>query len=98
MLAGCQPHQAPRTESFELAEVAYRHGDYDAALANYEGFLKRYPMSPLAQMARLRVRCIEREVRAMLDRPDAPRPIYRAQRPDTTTDAPVAADSEPSPL
>lgn len=80
----CQPSAMTETESFEHAEVAYREGHYRAAIDGYEAFLERYPRSPLAKIARLRIRCINREVRSMLGRTGMPRPLYRGEPQDAT--------------
>ncbi len=93
-LTACQPSARTETESFESAEVAYREGRYEAALDGYEGFLKRYPRSPLADIAKTRIRTINREVRSMLGRTDTPRPMYRAPSDNATaSDIPDATSS-----
>lgn len=85
--AGClvDPSET-KTSSFELAEEAYRRGTYSEALDGYEDFLKRHPTSPLAKVAKQRIRCINREVRSMLGRSDSPRPVYRADAQTSTRD------------
>ena len=82
--SACSSVRETETQSFERAEQAYRQGDYHAALEGYHAFIKRHPKSPLTRMAKLRIRCVQREVRAMLDRSDMPRPIYRSASPNTT--------------
>lgn len=94
-LTACQSTFEAETVSFERAETAYRHGDYDAALQGYHTFLKRHPKSPLASMAKLRIRCIQREVKALLDRHDMPRPIYLGSQPDATHNS--AKTKKPTP-
>ena len=84
LLGGCRAGATTQTNSFEIAETAYKTGDYKSALDGYEGFLRAYPSSPLAQVARLRIRCIHREVRSLLGRTDTPRPMYRGQSPNAT--------------
>ena len=79
MALGCQPSAATETRSFESAEQAYRSGQYRQALDGYELFLKRYPNSPLAEVASTRIRCVNREVRGMLGRKNMPRPMYRGE-------------------
>lgn len=81
---GCQPTRQTETQSFELAEEAYRTGRYREAIDGYESFLERYPSSPLASTARVRIRSLTREVRSMLGRADTPRPIYRGKGADAT--------------
>lgn len=83
MLA-CTPPLPPETESFEAAEAAYRQGDYQDAIDGYQAFLKNYPASPLARVARQRLHAINRELRAVLKRTDMPRPHYRDQSANTT--------------
>jgi hypothetical protein len=75
---GCGEARSTETDSFEAAERLYRRADYRRALALYQKFLDHYPNSPLADTARLRIRCIHREVSTMLDRHDMPRPVYHA--------------------
>lgn len=82
--SACSSRDEAETVSFERAEVAYRQGHYKVAVKGYHEFLKRHPKSPLARMAKLRIRCIQREVRAMLDRHDMPRPIYIGSKSDAT--------------
>lgn len=72
----CEDPQHTQTQAFEYAEAHYRNGDYDAALDGYQAFLKAYPDSPLAETAELRIRCIHREVRAVMMKKDSPRPMY----------------------
>lgn len=65
---------------FEAAEVNYREGDYSAALEGYQDFLRRYPASPLATTAEMRVRNIRREVSSLMERTGSPRPTYHGSR------------------
>ena len=81
---GCQPSSSTETSTFEQAEIAYREGSYRRALDSYERFLERYPRSPLAATARMRIRCINREVQAMLGRTGTPRPLYLGEGEDAT--------------
>ena len=81
LCSACEPPLPPETESFEAAEVAYRGGRYQEAIGGYEAFLKHYPASPLAKIARLRLRAINHEVGAVLKRNDMPRPDYRERAP-----------------
>lgn len=80
----CQDDSVTETKSFETAEIAYRSGSYNKAMDGYETFLKRYPNSPLADVAKLRIRSINREVRGMLGRTGTPRPVYRGEKNDAT--------------
>lgn len=80
--SACQPDQVTETQSFEHAELAYRQGRYQRAMSGYQTFLKRYPSSPLAQIATLRLRTIEREQQGMLGRTDTPPPLYRGEDED----------------
>lgn len=75
--SACLQTQNTETRSFEKAEIYYRKGNYDKALLGYSAFIHNHPNSPMVKMAKLRVRCIQREVRAMLDRQDMPKPVYR---------------------
>jgi hypothetical protein len=81
LCCACEPPLPPETESFEAAEVAYRKGSYQEAIDGYESFLRHYPASPLARIARLRLRAINREVGAVLKRHDMPTPEYREPSP-----------------
>lgn len=76
-MGACLQTQNTETTSFERAEKYYRKGNYDKALVGYTAFVNEHPHSPLVKMAQLRIRCIQREVRGMLDRQDMPRPVYR---------------------
>lgn len=78
----CEQDRITETESFEQAEVAYREGSYKVALDNYEQFLVHYPHSPLAKVAVLRIRTINREVQSMLGRTSTPPPLYRGEQQD----------------
>ncbi len=76
MGTACEDPQHTQTQAFQYAEAHYRDGDYDAALDGYQAFLDAYPDSPLAKTAELRIRCIHREVRAVMMQKDTPRPRY----------------------
>ncbi len=76
----CEGTQKTETSMFESAEVDYRLGNYDNALSGYQAFLRRYPSSPLAPTAQMRVRSIHREVSSMMERPGTPRPVYHGFR------------------
>ena len=82
---GCQDPEITETTHFEAAEHHYRQGDFEAALTGYEDFLRRYPGSPLAETAEMRLRNIRREVSSVMERPGSPRPIYHGSRPDQST-------------
>ena len=88
--AGCAPAQQTETASFEAAEDRYREAEYQSALTLYQHFLRRYPTSPLAEVARLRIRSIHREVHGILGRNDMPRPRYRATGRDAAAVPPPA--------
>lgn len=87
LLAACQPGEVTETESFEKAEVAYRDGRYKSAIDDYERFLVRYPHSPLAEVAELRIRTISREIQSMLGRTATPPPLYRGEAKDAIKNA-----------
>lgn len=72
----CDGPRTTETQAFETAEAHYKGGDYEVALAGYESFLKLYPTSPLAGVARTRIRNIRREVDSMLGRSEGLRPVY----------------------
>lgn len=82
MLPGCEQQRITETESFEQAEVAYREGRYRSALDDYEQFLRHYPRSPLAKIAALRIKTINREVQSMLGRTATPPPLYIGEGQD----------------
>ena len=77
VFGACEPVHVTETASFEEAEVAYRQGHYASALDGYERFVARYPSSPLAEVAELRIRAISREIQSMLGRTKTPPPLYR---------------------
>jgi len=100
---GCQASSTTETASFEQAEVAYRAGQYSRALDGYQGFLKRYPKSPLASVARTRIRCISREIRGLKGRKGVPLPIYKggssvsaANQPDKSPEVKPDRPASPS--
>lgn len=86
-LTACQPGEVTETESFEQAEVAYRQGRYKSAIDDYERFLVRYPHSPLAEVAELRIRTISREIQSLLGRTATPPPLYRGEATDAIKNA-----------
>ncbi len=88
MMTACRPSEVTETESFEKAEVAYREGRYKSAIDDYEKFLVRYPHSPLAEVAELRIRTISREIQSMLGRTDTPPPLYRGEATDAIKNTP----------
>lgn len=92
VLAACEPPGKTETVLYEEAEVHYRAGDYQRALDGYESFLKLYPESPLADVARIRIRSINREVNAVLGRSDIPKPKWIPPRNAEITES---AQSEP---
>ena len=96
-LTGCEGPDHTQTASFEAAEVHYRQGHYERALDGYQSFLKRYPDSPLAEVAELRIRTIKREVSSMLGRAELPRPIYRSGDPGPADSKGAAAGADAGP-
>lgn len=88
-LAACEDPKAPPATQFERAEELLRAGDYDGATRLYEEFIDDHPHSPLAPIARLRLRNIDRELEAVMGRRATPAPIY--VRPDVP--APDADDA-----
>ncbi len=91
------------TALFENAELRYVRGDYDGAQILYEEFLRRHPISPLADLAAQRQATIERELDAVMGRRGAPAPVYvnpygRRPAPPPATDgfAPVQAPEIPT--
>jgi hypothetical protein len=83
-LAACEEPQPPPVTQFERAEELLRAGDYDGATRLYEAFLADHPRSPLARVARQRLRNIDRELEAVMGRRATPAPIYI--RPEPTAD------------
>ena len=78
-------------------------GIEDGALDGYQGFLKRYPKSPLASVARTRIRCISREIRGLKGRKGVPLPIYKggssvsaANQPDKSLEVKPDRPASPS--
>ena len=76
VIVGCDGDRAAETTLFETAEVDYRQGNYEDAMSGYQVFLQRYPQSPLATTAEMRLRSIHREVSSVMEHSDAPRPSY----------------------
>jgi hypothetical protein len=73
---GCRERPPRPSEVFAQAEEHYQRGEYDAALDDYQVFLERHPRSPLTETARMRIRAINREIRAVMDREHVPSPTY----------------------
>lgn len=95
MLSGCEHSKRPRTSLFGEAEQHFERGEYDDALDDYQAFLERFPRSPLAETARLRVRSINREVQSLMETQDMPEPRYIADDP-TNHPADDSVNSQPS--
>jgi len=96
VLSGCEHSERPRTSLFQQAEQHFERGEYDDALDDYQAFLERFPRSPLAETARLRVRSINREVQSLMETQNMPEPQYVADHP-TNHPADDSVNSEPSP-
>ncbi|RAL25264.1 hypothetical protein DL240_03365 [Lujinxingia litoralis] len=94
-LGACKDPEATETELFEAAEVHYRDGNYGEALSGYQGFLKRYPTSPLAPTVEMRLRNIHREVGSVMERQGSPSPVYHGSRGDQSSAGPVLDVSAP---
>jgi hypothetical protein len=75
-LAACHPSQKPQRSLFDDAEAAYRSGNYDIAIKNYEAFEKAFPDHPLAPLAKQRIGNIEREFESVMARKQGSKPIY----------------------
>lgn len=90
VVVGCHEPQPPPTDEFERAETLLHAGDYDGAAGLYTDFLDRHPSSPLAPIARQRLRNIDRELEAVMGRRSTPAPIYI--RPPTPEEGPAEAD------
>ncbi len=58
----CQQQHVPSRVYFDEAETAYRAGNYDLALQQYEYFLKQNPDPQLARLAERRKLSITREI------------------------------------
>jgi outer membrane protein assembly factor BamD (BamD/ComL family) len=95
VLSGCEPSERPRTSLFQQAEQHFKRGEYDDALDDYQAFLERFPRSPLAETARLRVRSINREVQSLMETQNMPEPHYIADGP-TNHPAGDSVNSQPS--
>ena len=97
--SGCQRSEVQRTSLFETAERHFERGEYDAALDDYQAFVDRYPRSPLAETARLRIRSINREVQSMMNRKSGPEARYVGTEGDDDPEAPAPepASDEPAP-
>ena len=74
--SGCEDGIEAETSAFEAAEIDYRQGNYADAMEGYQAFLERYPQSPLAPSAEMRLRSIHREVSSVMERTGSPRPSY----------------------
>jgi hypothetical protein len=72
----CHDPLPPPAQAFEDAEARLREGDYDGATRLYQTFLASHPHSPLAPIARQRLRNIDRELEAVMGRRATPAPIY----------------------
>jgi hypothetical protein len=75
VLPACEPPALEETTLFERAEELYEVGDYDGASELYTRFLENHANSPLAEMAALRLRLVEREVDAVMGRRGSPAPL-----------------------
>lgn len=95
VLSGCEHSERPRTSLFQQAEQHFERGEYDDALDDYQAFLQRFPRSPLAETARLRVRSINREVQSLMETQNMPEPRYIADDP-TNHPADNSVNSQPS--
>ncbi len=96
VLSGCEHSERPRTSLFQQAEQHFERGEYDDALDDYQAFLERFPRSPLAETARLRVRSINREVQSLMETQNMPEPRYVADDP-TNHPGDDSVNSQPSP-
>ncbi len=92
LASGCEHSERPRTSLFDEGEQHYERGEYDAALDDYQAFLQRFPRSPLAETARLRVRSINREVQSVMGASETPDPRYLGPRGGPGDDAPPEVD------
>ena len=91
-LTGCEDRIEAETRAFESAELHYQQGDYDAALEGYHSFVERYPQSPLATTARMRLRSIHHEVSSIMDRHSWPPPSYHGPQGQQSPAAPGSQD------
>jgi hypothetical protein len=76
LAVACHEPATPEPVLFERAETRLRRGDYEGATMDYQEFLQRFPNSPLASIARQRLRNIDRELEAVMGRRSSPAPIY----------------------
>ncbi len=74
-LSACAPGAQEETTVFQEAEALYSAGEYDGATERYEAFLERYPRSPFAKTARLRLLTIDREIESVMGTRGTNRPI-----------------------
>ncbi len=82
---GCEDRIEAETRAFEAAEVEYRQGNYADAMEGYQAFLERYPQSPLAPSAQMRLRSIHREVSSVMEKTGSPRPSYHGLDTEQST-------------
>ncbi len=82
MHAGCVDAPQNRASHFDLAEDAYRSGQYETAHREYGIFLRQNPDPQLARLAERRLLSIEREIECVLGKKNGPRPAYVRQSDD----------------
>ena len=73
---GCEEVPERRVSHFDLAEDAYRSGQYELAHQHYGVFLRQNPDPQLARLAERRILSIEREIECVLGKKNGPRPAY----------------------
>ena len=85
---GCEEVPERRVSHFDLAEDAYRSGQYELAHQHYGVFLRQNPDPQLARLAERRILSIEREIECVLGKKNGPRPAY-VQRTDDGENVPT---------
>ena len=86
LLNACQNNAVPPIRYFEMAEAAYKAGQYESAHQNYTIFLRQNPDPQLARLAERRILSIEREIESVLGQKSGPRPayVYKDESADST--------------
>ena len=76
LICGCQGQSTQSRQYFDIAEDAYKSGQYEVAHQNYTTFLRLNPDPQLARLAERRILSIEREMECVLGQKEGPRPAY----------------------
>lgn len=76
LMVGCAGEEQKRESDFDIAEAAYRIGQYETAHVHYAAFLRGNPDPQLARLAERRILSIEREIGCVLGKKNGPKPEY----------------------